>query len=379
LDRFEIEPRAGWAAKVDALGLLYHQNDDGPYWNESAYYRLTASEVDLLEDATNELHRLCLLAVQHVIEHNLFDDLKIPNQAIPWIKHSWEHQTPSIVGRFDLAFNGVDPPKMLEYNADTPTGLLEAAVVQWYWLQELFPESEQFNSLWEGLVDHWRVIRASGDLEGNLLHFASADSVEDFMTITALRDTATEAGFDTDALLMREIGWSHADRIFADVHRRHMRAVFKLYPWEWMLQDEFNVQMFQTFDKTVWMEPIWKMILSNKGILPILWQLFEGHPNLIEAYFDSPRGLKYYAEKPLLGREGANVSIVAPEGNSRNPGRYGGQRSVFQKYVELPTFHDKRTMIGSWIIGGTSHGIGIREAPQAITTNLSPFVPHLFD
>jgi glutathionylspermidine synthase len=36
-----------------------------------------------------------------------------------------------LYGRFDLAYRGDGPPKLLEYNADTPTALFEAAVVQW--------------------------------------------------------------------------------------------------------------------------------------------------------------------------------------------------------------------------------------------------------
>jgi glutathionylspermidine synthase len=34
--------------------------------------------------------------------------------------------------------------------------------------------------------------------------------------------------------------------------------------------------------------------------------------------------------------------------------------------------------LGSWIVGGKSRGMGIRESDGPITENLSGFAPHLF-
>ena len=379
MDRNPIQPRDDWQGKVEALGLLYHQNDDGPYWEESAYYRFTGSEVDSIERATNDLHEMCLAAVQYVIDYDLFNELRIPASAVPWIKWSWEHEPPAIYGRFDLSYDGSNPPKLLEYNADTPTSLLEAAVVQWHWLQDRFPTADQFNSIWEALVCKWSSLRSEGYVPDNLIHFACADSVEDYMTITALRDTATEAGIDTDALLMDEIGWENDARIFVDLQDRPIQTIFKLYPWEWLVHEEFSSNLFESYARTQWMEPIWKMVLSNKGILPILWHMYKDHPNLLEAHFDKPQGLIEYVAKPILGREGANVTVTNARGTTANDGEYGDQRMVFQRYSKLPQFGDKFTVVGSWIIDGESHGIGIRESTTPITTNLSPFVPHLFD
>src|ERR1035437_9582832 len=112
--RIAATPRPDWQKKVEEKGLTWHTGEQ-PYWNEAAFYEFTAKEVDVLETATNELEKMTLQAAQHVIES------------------SWEAEPPSLYGRFDLAFDGVNPPNLLEYNADTPTGLLEAAVVQWYW------------------------------------------------------------------------------------------------------------------------------------------------------------------------------------------------------------------------------------------------------
>ena len=56
--RVDLSPREDWVRKVEDVGLIYHHSADGStYWDESAYYELTAAEVDTLEAATNEIQR----------------------------------------------------------------------------------------------------------------------------------------------------------------------------------------------------------------------------------------------------------------------------------------------------------------------------------
>jgi glutathionylspermidine synthase len=153
--RYEINPRADWEKKVEESGLIFHRTAGRPYWNESAYYRLSAKQVDDLEASTNELQKMCLAAGQHIIDNRRYAELGIPASAVPLIEWAWDVGPPAIYGRMDLAYDGVNPPKLLEYNADTPTALLEAAVVQWYWKEEVFQESDQFNSIHERLVAKW--------------------------------------------------------------------------------------------------------------------------------------------------------------------------------------------------------------------------------
>src|ERR1035437_6958972 len=149
--RIAATPRPDWPKKVEGAGLTGPPGEQ-PYWNEAAFYEFTAKEVDVLEAATNELEKMTLQAAQHVIDNKLYARLAIPEIAVPLIESSWEAEPPALYGRFDLAFDGVNPPKLLEYNADTPTSLLEAAVVQWYWLEETYPHKDQFNSIQERLV-----------------------------------------------------------------------------------------------------------------------------------------------------------------------------------------------------------------------------------
>ena len=125
-----------------------------------------------------------------------------------------------------------------------------------------------------------------------------------------------------------------------------------------------------------WIEPLWKMLLSNKALLAVLWELYPGHPNLLPAYLDGPRDLPAYIRKPLLGREGAGMTVVSPSGTVRTPGDYGAEGHVYQAFDPLPDFGGVRPVLGAWLVGDEAAGLGIRETTGLITDDTSSFVPH---
>jgi len=373
-------PRADWQARVESVGLPHHTGACGaPYWDESACYTFGVDEVDELEAATAELHRLCLAAVEHVVTRGRWAELAIPPAAVPLVERSWRAREPTLYGRFDLAYDARTPPRLLEYNADTPTALVEAAVAQWYWLQDTEPEGDQFNSLHERLVAAWTAMtpRLRDPAAPNappFVHFASAADAEDEATVTYLRDTAEQAGLATRQLLVDQIGWDAGARRFVDLDDRPITAAFKLYPWEWMAREAFAEHLAAA--PVRWVEPAWKMVLSNKGILAVLWELFPDHPNLLPAYFDEWR-LEAYARKPLLSREGANVRLVMfGEEVAASGGDYGEEGFVYQALAPLPRVDGRVPVLGSWVVAGEPAGMGVREADGLITTNTSRFVPH---
>ena len=378
--RFSCTPRSSWQRTVESQGLVYHTNDDGTvYWNEAAYYHFTAGEVDALEEATAELYSLSLQAVKHVIENDRLSEVGIPDIARERLRWSWENQEPTLYGRFDLAYSGCGPPKMLEFNADTPTTIVEAAVAQWYWMQDVFPQADQFNSIWEGLVETWTALRKPGRLRGETVHFVTSANDEDWMTVRLIRDTAEEAGVKTAEIFMRDIGWDTGRRAFVDLEGQVLRSVFKLYPWEWLLKDPFGQQALDVYPEVQWIEPLWKFAMASKGLLPVLWELFPNHPNLVPAYADGPRGLGEYVSKPIIGREGANVTLHTIGGKTATTGHYGTYPRVFQQRCLVPNFGGHHAVVGSWIVGGLPRGMGIRESLSPITESLSGFVPHVFD
>ena len=147
MQRLTHTPRKNWQTAVEKYGLHFHTADGQLYWDESASYHFSAFEIDTLEFATNSLHQMCIDTVQQIIDDRLFRLFLIPEHFEDYVIKSWEEDQFSLYGRFDLAYDGFNPPKLLEYNADTPTSLLEAAVIQWYWLKDLDDRGDQFNSI----------------------------------------------------------------------------------------------------------------------------------------------------------------------------------------------------------------------------------------
>src|SRR3954470_11482510 len=175
MQREERVPRVDWPRKVEELGFRFHSMD-GVYWDERACYRFSAEEVDRLEAATAELQSRCIDAVGRVIEKGDYERFRIPEPF------------PALIERF---WNDEGEPKMLEYNADTPTALLEASVVQWYWLQDVYPRHDQFNSIHEKLIERWKEMRGGFPVSGRVHFTCDAGSPEDQGNLDYLRDTAT--------------------------------------------------------------------------------------------------------------------------------------------------------------------------------------------
>jgi glutathionylspermidine synthase len=344
------------------------------YWDESACYQFTAHEIDNLELATQTLHDQCMELVQEVIDKRLFGLFLIPKEYEEFIIKSWELQEPSIYGRFDFAFDGVGPPKMLEYNADTPTALLEAAVAQWDWLKEVDERGDQFNMIHDHLIDAWKALRQR---DGGPIHFAAMtkiDSPEDYITAEYLRDTAIQAGFKTAFLDIGDIGWDRPRNVFVDNTGFPIHRCFKLYPWEWVFREDFGPNVRRA--PTRWVEPAWKAILSCKSILPLLYERHPDSPFLLPASFDPPPSGSY-VRKPVHAREGANIQVVI-DGKLvlETEGPYQSPPYVYQALAPLKPHDGRYPVLGSWVVNGIASGLGIREGDSLVTGNTSRFVPH---
>lgn len=364
-------------------GFDFHIIDNEIYWDESRAYRFTLRQVEeQIEKPTAELHQMCL----EVVERAVADEAILRQLAIPplyWdaIAESWRNRDPSLYGRMDFVWCGKDPVKLLEYNADTPTSLYESAYFQWLWMEDarrngtLPRDADQYNAIQDKLIARFAEIQSR-----NPLYFCCCKGTEeDRGTVLYLEDCARQAGLDTRFIYIEDIGLGLGG-VLTDLDDNVIRQAFKLYPLEWMMRDENGPLLCKRREQ--WLEPLWKSVLSNKGLLPLLWRFFPNHPNLLPAWFDGEKPQiaagTSYVRKPLFSREGGNVTLFDGAHNviDHEEGDYGEEPMIYQAFQPLPRFGDSYTLIGSWVVDDEAVGMGIREDCSLITKDTSRFVPH---
>ena len=254
--------------------------------------------------------------------------------------------------------------------------LLEGATEDMRASGALPADADQFNGIHEAMVARFRTMLAPG----SNLHFTSAKGLdEDFATVEYMAWTAKEAGLVAHYVALEDIGLTTTGQ-FADAEDRVIGAIFKLYPWEDMLADPFSAHIPNAQCRMI--EPAWKAVVSNKGILPVLWRMFEGHPNLLPAFFedDFTRGdpdvkgrIARAADpldrgrvvKPIFSREGASVDIVTSDLTLGQGGRivaddrsYDAHPKIVQAYTPLPAMGGMFPVLGTWMVGDACVGLG---------------------
>jgi glutathionylspermidine synthase len=358
------------------MGFVYDitsSSDGEPYWREGIAYEFSLEEVEAIEAATEELHGMCLETVGSIVESGDYpEQFNFSDEVKFLIEASWKAKEVHIYGRFDFMYESPQNIKMYEYNADTPTSLLEASVAQYEWLKEVKPEADQFNSIHEKLVARWA--SCAGE-EADTMYFLASKlaGYEDWGNLQYMADTALQGGWNIHIEEIEQLGFDPDKREYYDRNQETIYNAFKLYPLEWLVDDKFG--QYLTDRKIRWFEPEWKMLLSNKAVLPVLWQKYPNHPNLLPSFFEEFNGC---IKKPLLGREGSNVfrgerliegSELVPEYDTHY---------MYQEYCPLPEIDGFYPVVGSWVVGDQSAGMGIREDLSMISGNGSHFVPHYF-
>lgn len=411
-------PRTAWEVQVFNRGLIFNKTltPDGrvvQYWREGPHYSITSAEQQVLEAASRAMHQMCIAAGDYMVAHpDVMKRMGIPESAFAEIIRTWDEEPPSVYGRFDWRFGAndemalADPsllvPKLLEYNADTPTSLLEASVIQWDWFEQAqHAGKDQWNNLHDALIAAWK--RQIEDYERktgqkvrkiHFVHTAEDTSGEDWMNTTYMADTAQQAGYEVKVFysenLQKRVSHDDGSFHYRDPDGEYIQVLFKLYPWEAMTVPALAPNLSPTLPNgTVWIEPPYKQLWSNKGLLPVLWELFKNDPEksqyLLPAYFegDQPADLTNYVIKPLLSREGANVRVYENgELVLSTGGEYGKEGNVVQAFAPLPNFQSPYTgennhpVLGVWMIDGEPQAMGIREG-GLITDNVSHFAPHV--
>ena len=376
---------------LEELGFTWHTDSDGSKYVSDELVEISSAEAEVYYTAANEIYDMYVEAAEYVIENDLFFDLGIPFNLVDIIKKSWENDVHwHIYGRFDLA-GGVDGEeiKLIEFNADTPTGLFETALLQWALLKHNdMNEEKQFNNVYEGISENFKRVITLFDetsefdsrYDGWKILFSSiSENPEEEATTRLLQQMATDAGFNTSFEYLEN---THFDENgIYDADENEYEYWFKLYPWEDIAHDEPELATTLTNimqnQKAIILNPEYTLLFQSKGMLKILCDLFPDSPYLLQTSYEPLDGVKQ-VEKTVFGREGANTKIINADGNiaEQTDGPYDNYKKVYQEYVEFPKDAKGNKYQAGVFFAYEACGMSFRKGSE-IMDNMSKFVGHV--
>ncbi|CAF0718239.1 unnamed protein product [Adineta steineri] len=360
--------------------------------NTLPYYK---ADQDLLLNVggiSNEMHEMFLNATEYVLENDdLLKHFCIPEIFWPKIRQSWlNEQSLAITGRFDFGFNGKEI-KVFEYNADSAAALFEMAVIQEKWAQTInfertFMSGFQLHNI---LMKNWKKFSTI-----KRVHILIDDDQEELLTAYYMQNVLKDVNIDSKiCILTNDLYWDNNSKII-DNEGFQVELVWKLWMWETVFSDYIQCEKDGNLTKEIKgehpylhqillsnqikvIEPLWKVIPSNKAILPVLWLLYPNHPNLLRSEYMLTDNIKQgaFVKKPIVGRAGHNVTLYDVNGDAvidETTGKFIDRNCIYQELFSLTNYDGYYPIIGSWIIHGLFAGFGIREDKKLITDGDSP-------
>lgn len=375
--------------RLSEINMGYSTAKGSPYWSTDAAYVMTEKQVESIENAMANVHGMILDLIGSIVTAGDYHLFSLRREMAQAVDASWRGGERALLGRFDLSFASDGTPKVLEYNADTPTGLFEAAIVQWEWYEgqaeanrPLFANTSQFNTINRSLIERWKHLDIKGrvDFTSTVIPGVGgslAETPDELLVSQYLKDTAETAGLKTGEVRLTDVGWDSSERFFTDASDRKIKNLSKIYPWEWLEIDDYGECI--PVAKTRFIEPAWKRLIADKRLLALLWDRHKGHPNLLQTSLLPGDMFGPAVSKPVMGRAGANITIP---GQPVTPGIYGSQIKIFQEFCPIPKFSSERgdvfVTLGAWMVGDETCGVGVREDDGVVTGSSDSFAPHYF-
>jgi len=363
------------------------------------YCRISESAFKEIRHASNEMHAMFMQATDHVLDNDaILERFGFPRVLWPRLRTSWNNRrNHMITGRLDFSVSerGL---KVYEYNADSASCYMECGRAQGTWagLNDCTDGRDPGSHLHEMLVHAWKKSAI-----GDVLHIMLDKDPEETYHALFMKAAIEEAGIPCKVIRgLSELGWG-PDGSVVDRDGLPIRRAWKTWAGETaldQLRDEcaeddeplLPEQLIERHPKPRLVdvllrrevkvfEPLWTLVPSNKAILPILWELFPGHPNLLDAQFALTDDLrrKGYVARPIVGRCGANISIVGhgDEVLDETGGRFDKRETMYQEFFGLPQLEGRHMQISTFMVEGRYAGACVRADASPIIVGSSDIVP----
>lgn len=363
-------------------------------------------EIAFATEALGKIFARTVYAVQNA-DDELLLTLGIPKEALSMAHVLIRPEMVTVIGRFDFV-NTVEGLKLLEFNSDTPTSVVEAFFVNARACSFFGSESPN---------------------KGMEVHIGEA-----FKTIL---ETYKELGYATDSIVFSALGWHDEDRDTVNyllkqsglaakfaaledlrISQDRLCALindqllpidvwYRLHALEKLAAESDEQDQYPTGahvldlvarGKLAIINPPSAFVAQSKALLSLIWNLHEAgefytssEHLLIEKYMlptymenqfldKSP-----YVTKPIFGREGGAVCLFEANGvmvERDKDDSYWDQPMIYQKRVEMEKIECNtenglyigRLLWGSFLVGGKASAISARVG-ERITSNLACYIP----
>lgn len=374
---------------------LYENYEDNQYMSDSLLLvpRQMAYE---LENASRAVHDIYQKTYEQIGKNpSVLHQLGLP--IMLWDLFLKECKTKfSYFVRYDFIASR-DGLKVIEANTDTPVGIVEAAIAQEVLCMEHNSQNPN-NEMDKRIRDTWyQVIKDYYIRSTDTLYFTCADwHTEDKQTVQYLMSHYPQKAkyVPLEEIVVQKDGLKTPEG-------ETIEFLYRLYPLEYFLEErsgtgeaigeQFLVHVME--DKVKIINPPSALLMQSKAILALIAEkksewFTRIEQDAIDKYFlptyTSPNSLNSYVKKPVLGREGGGIQIVA---NGivleEDVDHYQSQQTIYQTYYPMPDQtidtwdgpYTGKLLIGSHVMDGQPSGLFFRVG-GLITGNLSMFVPY---
>lgn len=282
-----------------------------------------------------------LKKTQKVIIDNidLFKDvMSFDNNIIELIRRQYTDIL-CLIGRMDIIIDNENNIKILEFNSETPAGLVEAIGIQQIIKEELSINKVNVNSNLESKIKE-NIKRVIKDYEKtkkiDTIGVLSTTYFEDWYNTEILYKFFKELGYN---VVMGSINDTEINDGHVSLYGKKLDAVYRYYPLDWISDDDEYLNTFK--ENTLSINPPHTIVTQNKSIFAIIYELKkQGFYTEEEAAFIDkhiPKSyLKYNKElgcdfciKHVLSREGNDITFSYNDNNLDDEG------CIYQERIDI--------------------------------------------
>ncbi|KAL4485779.1 hypothetical protein ABPG72_012319 [Tetrahymena utriculariae] len=393
LQRVEFEPLKGLKEKFEKIKFDFY-NIDGVkwggyllgfcydnYWIDGAGYRISENKFKQIIQTTHELHNMCLQATDEAIQdddilQNVFD---IPQDMIPIIRKSWQSRQPDLLARYDFLLGKEGELYFLEVNGDTPSSIIEAGPAQKIWADEF--KLLQFNNIENQIKLGFQNILQQNQ-KTKLLMFQNQDFEDKctFNYLNSILEPFLQAKIECQNI--ESIDECLENELNQDGFKKSI--IWRQYPFEWLASETTrnyftNPKFYNCKSQTI-IEPPWKIVMSNKAMSVLLYQMFPSNPHLIMSSLEPLGENVLQLSKQKYAREGEYINYS----DNYEFFKYFlidsyikyVHKPVFQKFMQSDLHKNRYITISCWVVQGKPCSVLLREDLNPIIGTGSSVVPY---